>query len=159
MLREKGYQFTCEIIGDGAERQKLSALIQELDLADTVTLRGALPHADVLREYPKATIFVLACIVAEDGNRDGIPNVILEAMAHGLPVISTDISGIPEVVRNQETGWLIKSRSADELSAAIAGVLDNSEASAEIGRNASKFVKEHFDIRRNVGRLIKMFTN
>jgi glycosyltransferase involved in cell wall biosynthesis len=156
LLRDKGYNFTCEIIGDGAERPKLSALIKELNLVDIVVLRGALSNADVMREYPKATIFVLACIVVEDGNRDGIPNVILEAMAHGLPVISTDVSGVPEVVRDKETGWLTKSGSAQALSAAIASALDHPEDAAAIGQNALGFVREQFDIRRNIGRLIEM---
>jgi glycosyltransferase involved in cell wall biosynthesis len=158
LLREKGYAFTCEIIGDGVLRPALSALIQELNLANVVILRGALSHPDVLTEYTKATMFVLASIVGEDGNRDGIPNVILEAMAYELPVISTDVSGIPEVVRNGETGWLTKSRNADALSSAIARVLDYPEDAAAIGQNASAFVREQFDIRRNVGRLIEMFT-
>jgi glycosyltransferase involved in cell wall biosynthesis len=158
MLREKGYNFTCEIIGEGPQRPRLSTLIEDLNLEGIVILRGALSHAEVLRAYSKATVFVLPCIVAEDGNRDGIPNVILEAMAHALPVISTDISGIPEVLRNQETGLLTESRSADALSAAIARLLDQPSDATAIGQNASEFVREKFDIRRNVRRLVDMLT-
>lgn len=157
-LRRDGYAFTCEIVGDGPDERSLRALVEELDLTDTVVLRGALPHADVLREYSRATMFVMPCIVAEDGNRDGIPNVILEAMAYSLPVISTDVSGIPEVVRDNCTGWLTKSRSVDGLSVAMARVLDHPQDAAEIGQKACQFVRQHFDIRQNVGRLIQMFT-
>jgi glycosyltransferase involved in cell wall biosynthesis len=157
LLRKEGYEFACEIVGEGPNRAELSSLIQDLGLVDNVILLGALPHADVLRKYSQATLFTLPCIIAEDGNRDGIPNVILEAMAHGLPVVSTDVSGIPEVVRDRETGCLIESRSAQALSAAIARILDNPEDAATMGHNASTFVRQRFDIRRNVGRLIEMF--
>ncbi len=158
LLREKEYEFSCEIIGDGPEKGKLAELIEALNLSDIVTLRGALPHAEVLRDYPRAGLFVLPCVVARDGDRDGIPNVILEAMAHGLPVISTNISGIPEVVRNQETGWLIQSRSEHALTNAIAQVLDHPCEAAAIGRNGMAFVRKNFDIRQNVQHLIEMLT-
>jgi glycosyltransferase involved in cell wall biosynthesis len=158
VLRRQRYEFTCEIVGEGPGEGTLRALIEELDLIDTVVLRGSLPHADVLREYSRATMFVMPCIVAEDGNRDGIPNVILEAMAYGLPVISTDVSGIPEVVRDQSTGWLTQPRNVEGLSVAMARVLDQPRDAAEVGQRACQFVRQHFDIRQNVGRLIQMFT-
>lgn len=158
LLKERNYVFVCEIIGDGPERDRLSRLIRELRLDDTVLLRGALPHAHVIQKYSEATLFALACIVAEDGNRDGIPNVILEAMAHRLPVVSTNVSGIPEVIHNQETGWLVESQNVEALSAAIARVLDDPQNAAAVGENAHSFVEQYFNIRQNVGRLIEMFS-
>ena len=158
-LRRQGYEFRCEIVGEGPDEPKLGALIEELDLTETVALRGPLPHTDVLREYSRATVFVMPSVVAEDGNRDGIPNVILEAMAHGVPVIATDVSGIPEVVRDQDTGWLTQPRSVDGLSAAMAAVLDHPQEAADVGQGGRRFVRQHFDIRQNVGRLLQMFDN
>ncbi len=97
-LHEGQVQFRCEIIGTGERREALKALIAELDLEQHVTLVGPRPQDEVLRAYRRATVFALPCIVASDGNRDGLPTVLLEAMAVGLPVVSTRLVGVPEIV-------------------------------------------------------------
>jgi colanic acid/amylovoran biosynthesis glycosyltransferase len=156
-LKKQGLDFRCEIVGDGPEGAILSSLVRALDLQDTVTLCGALPNAEVMLKYSRASVFVLPCCVTDDGDRDGIPNVILEAMAFGLPVVSTDVSGVPEVVRDSETGLLVQSRNVDQLSKAIARVLADTDEAGILGRNASEFVQREFDIRQNIkclGRLL-----
>jgi len=156
LLRDHGIPFRCEIVGDGSDREQLTEHVRELQLEEFVSLCGALPHSEVLSKYAHASAFVLACKVADDGDRDGIPNVILEAMAHGLPVISTEISGIPEVLRHRDTGILVKPDCPANLYEGIAYVLANPEQASEIGDNARTFVRNEFDVRQNVGRLIEL---
>jgi colanic acid/amylovoran biosynthesis glycosyltransferase len=158
ILRQRGLDFRCEIVGEGPGEEALSSLIQSLGLLDTVTLCGALPNAKVLKKYSRASVFVLPCCVTEDGDRDGIPNVILEAMAFGLPVVSTDVSGVPEVVHDSKTGLLVESRNVVELSRAIARMLENRAEARKLGQNASEFVQSKFDIRQNVKRLGQLFS-
>jgi glycosyltransferase involved in cell wall biosynthesis len=158
LLRERGIRIDCEIIGEGPERARLSALIDELALGDSVRLSGALPHALVLEKYREAACFVLPCIIAEDGDRDGIPNVILEAMACALPVISTRVSGVPEVVVDGQTGILLETADPERIAAAVAGLLESPTVAEALGRNAADFVRREFDIRRNVVRLIELLS-
>ena len=95
-------EFQCEIIGDGPDRISLERLWRDLGLEDTVTFAGARPNIEVMNRYVDASIFDLPCVIASNNDRDGIPNVLLEAMANELPIISTPISGIPEVLEHGE---------------------------------------------------------
>ena len=157
LLKDRGYNFSCEIVGDGPERANLATLIRDLDVADRVTLCGALPNKVVMEKYTQAALFVLACVVAENEDRDGIPNVILEAMAHRLPVISTNVSGIPEVVESNTTGLLVESGNELALAEAMAQLLDQPELGQQLGNHGYHFVQTHFDIRTNIARLIELF--
>ena len=107
-LAERGMPFRCEIIGEGPQRADLEGAVQDLGLEQHVALLGAQTHEEVIDAYRRAWVFVLPCVVGDDGDRDGIPNVILEAMAMGLPVVSTRHSGIPEVVEHEVTGLLVR---------------------------------------------------
>src|SRR3970040_2423963 len=88
VLKDRGYRYTCEIVGEGPLRPQLEKLLRELSLEDTVVLSGPLPHQEVVRRYQPSHIFVLPSVLGSDGDRDGIPNVVLEAMAMALPVVS-----------------------------------------------------------------------
>jgi glycosyltransferase involved in cell wall biosynthesis len=155
-MKAAGQDFRCEIIGEGPERASLSQLIAESGLDGLVLLSGALPNAEVMGRYPCASVFVMPSRIAEDGDRDGIPNVILEAMAFGLPVVSTNVSGIPEVVHNRETGILIEPADSQALAAAITELLQDRELASRVGAKAATFVRSRFDIRRNVSRLVEL---
>lgn len=157
LLQDRGYDFSCEIIGGGPEHSRLEALITDLHLEGTVILRGPLPHSEVLSTYAQATLFVLPCIMAKDGDRDGIPNVLLEAMAMQVPVVSTQLSGIPEVIEDGLTGLLVPSEDKDALAQAIARLLDNPDLRAALGREGRKRIEERFDIHKNIGRLVELF--
>lgn len=100
ILRERGRSFRVEIIGKGPLRMCLKTQVHLLNLQDIVRFRGALAQEAVRQAYGQADIFALPCVISEDGDRDGIPTVQLEAMACGLPVVSTGVSGIPELTRN-----------------------------------------------------------
>jgi glycosyltransferase involved in cell wall biosynthesis len=156
-LRDQGIAFRCEIVGEGDLRDDLQRLIGELELGPMVTLTGPLPYPQVVARYHRASAFVLPCVIAPDGDRDGIPNVILEAMAAGVPVISTAISGIPEVVRDDETGLLVSEANVEELATAISRVLGDAELSTRLGRAGRQFVEREFDLARNLVRLTNCF--
>jgi glycosyltransferase involved in cell wall biosynthesis len=157
LLRGRGLDVTCRIVGEGPLRPQLEAQILRLGLEGVVTLSGALPHEDVIAAYHGATIFVLPCVTGGDGDRDGIPNVILEAMAVGLPVVSTDHSGIPEAVRDGVTGLLVPSAETAALADAIGRLLIDPDLRRRIGAQAREAVAEQFDAERNVRLLLDEF--
>ena len=156
-LRGEGVALRCEIVGEGPLRTELEAQIAELDVGDAVVLRGALPHEEVLGRYRAATAFVLPSVVAADGDRDGIPNVILEAMAMELPVVSTPVSGIPEAVRDEETGMLVQPHDSTAIVDAVTRLLADPDRAAQLGRNGRALVTDRFDVTRNAARLLELF--
>lgn len=159
MLRDRGLEVACRIIGDGPLRADLRELIEHHRLGERVVLLGALPHHEVIGHYATARIFVLPCIVAEDGDRDGIPNAILEGMASGLAVVSTPISGIPEVVHHETTGLLVPPADSSALADAIERLLRDDELGSRLGRGGRAFVIDAFDMHRNAERLLEAFNH
>src|SRR5207244_4125615 len=99
--------FRCAIVGEGEERDALQAMIAANGLDGRVELLGAMPHRAVMELIARAAVFTLPSVRARDASMDGIPNVILEAFSVETPVVSTSLSGIPEVVRDGETGSLV----------------------------------------------------
>lgn len=156
-LKDRGYDFTCEIVGEGPQRQELEALIAQLGLEDTITLCGAMPHEAVVEKYRAATVFVLPCILARDGDRDGIPNVLMEAMAMQLPVVSTYHSGIPELVQDRINGLLMPPGDEKALANALGELLDNPALRIRLGQRGRERVREHFEVEQNVRRLFNLF--
>lgn len=154
ILKSKDYVFNCQIIGEGNLRPELERQIHEFSLQDFVTLRGALPHESVIEEYQHSTLFVLPCITGSDGDRDGIPNVILEAMAMQLPVISTQHSGIPEVIKNGINGVLVPPADADKLAYAIATLIDDPFMRTRLGKFGRRTVMERFSSMQNARLLL-----
>lgn len=150
ILKDREYDFTCHIVGDGPQRSELRGLIEQLSLEDTVHLRGVLPHEEVIENYRQATLFVLPCIKSKDGDMDGIPNVLPEAMAMQVPVVSTDISGIPELVHDQVNGLLAPPGDDDALAAAMARLLDDSALRERLGQNGRQSIVDTFDVNQNV---------
>ncbi|CAB1075704.1 Glycosyl transferase, group 1 family protein [Olavius algarvensis Delta 1 endosymbiont] len=107
ILRDQGIALRHTHIGGGEDRELIMSLIKKLDLESVTELLGTQPHEVVLDHYRDADLFVLGCEVAPNGDRDGIPNVLAESMAMGLPVVATRISGIPELVEHERTGLLV----------------------------------------------------
>jgi colanic acid/amylovoran biosynthesis glycosyltransferase len=117
-------------------------------------LKGAIPHDEVIALMRRAWLFALPAVVASDGDRDGIPNVILEALATGLPVVSTRHSGIPEIVVDGISGALVPPADPIALSEAMERLIADPETRVELGRRGRSMVIESFDIVRNAQRLI-----
>lgn len=157
VLRDRGTDFRCEIVGDGPQRDELRSLIERLKLADRVVLTGPQPFPEVVRRYRQASVFVLPCIVTDEGDRDGIPNVILEAMASRLPVVSTPVSGIPEVIRDGETGLTVPERDPAAIADAVQRLAADPALASQLGERANELVRAEFDMERNVGRLLDQF--
>jgi glycosyltransferase involved in cell wall biosynthesis len=156
-LKDRGYDFTCEIVGEGPLRQKLELCITQLRLEDRVTLCGVLAHEAVIEKYKQASLFVLPCTVAQDGDRDGIPNVLMEAMAMQLPVVSTDHSGIPELVENEINGLLVPPNDEVALTDALARLLDDPMLRIRLGQCGRQKVVQYFDATQNGRRLLDLF--
>lgn len=152
-LRQRGAVFRCEIIGEGPERSALAAQIEAAGLGETVTLLGTMSTEDVALALGRASIAVLPCIVAGDGNVDALPTVLLEAMAAARPVVSTRISGIPEIVVDGETGHLVPPQDPGALAQAIGTLLDDPRRARAMGAAGRQRAAEQFDLHRNARRL------
>ncbi|MCI0422313.1 MAG: glycosyltransferase, partial [Acidobacteria bacterium] len=157
LLKDRGYDLECQIVGEGPLREGLQAQIRRLSLEGMVILRGALPHPEVIDTYKRSTIFVLPCVIGANGDQDGIPNVILEAMAMQLPVVSTRHSGIPEVVEDGVNGLLVPPADEVALAEALADLLDDPDSRQQFGHKGRQKVIEHFDVEQNVKRLLAEF--
>ena len=144
-LRDGGYDFRCEIIGEGPERMVLERLIQDAELVGTVTLRGAQPLREVYASMMDADIFALLSEIDVDGFRDALPTVILEAMGQGLPVVSTWVSGIPEMVTHGTTGFLVPERDAERAADSMAALLDDVDLRRSMGAAGTRKLHEEFN--------------
>src|SRR3989449_10190355 len=136
ILRRRGRCFQVEIVGDGPMRRALDPQVVHLGLRDRAKRLGAQTHDVVCLSYERARIFVLPCVVTADGDRDGIPNVLLEAMGSGVPVVSTPVSGIPELIESERDGLLVPPNSPARLAEAIARLLTSPELRERLARAA-----------------------
>lgn len=153
LLRDRGQSFTCEIVGYGEEKSRLEAQIARLALGTRVRLAGKLAREQVIEHYARAAVYVQPARIAADGDRDGIPNVLLEAMAMGLPVVASRVSGIPELVEHEVNGVLVEPDDAHALADAISRVLNQPSLCADIACRARATVTERFDNDRNLRQL------
>jgi glycosyltransferase involved in cell wall biosynthesis len=150
LLRQRGTPFACEIVGYGEEQVALQAQIDALGLGSQVRLVGKLAREQVIERYARAAVYVQPSRIAADGDRDGIPNVLLEAMAMGLPVVATRVSGIPELVDDGRNGRLVEADQPAALADAIAQLLANPARCTELGCQARQTVTQHFDNDHNL---------
>ncbi len=123
MLRARGVRFRCIIVGEGPLRAELDSQIREFGLESLVTLAGAMAHDRLISLYGRASVFTLVPHITQDGDRDGIPNVLGEAMAARIPVVSTSISGIPELIEDGRTGLLVAPKAPSALADSLEHLL------------------------------------
>jgi colanic acid/amylovoran biosynthesis glycosyltransferase len=157
LLKSHGLEFRCEIIGDGPLRAELADRIARNGLDDCVRLAGFAKQDDVRRKLEEASIFVLPSRETKTGDRDGIPVAIMEAMAMQVPVVSTSVSGIPELIDNEVCGLLVDAENPGQIAAAISHLLGSPakrQAMAEAGRTK---VLEQFDVAKNAATLGSLF--
>ncbi|PSB23063.1 colanic acid biosynthesis glycosyltransferase WcaL [filamentous cyanobacterium CCP1] len=157
VLRDQGAQFTCQIVGTGELEADLRHQIVELGLQDIVTLMGPRPQGELVQLMQSAAVFAAPCVVGSDCNRDGLPTVLLEAMALGVPCVSTDVTGIPEVLRHQETGLMVPQHNPIALAQAISQLLIDGELRVQLATQARKLIEQDFDIHRNTAHLRTVF--
>ena len=144
ILRSRNLDFECEIIGGGPLEEPLRARIAELGLQDSVLLAGPRPQEEVRQKLSAATLFVLACATEPDGGMDTLPTVIVEAMAAGLPVVSTRLAAVPEMVVHESTGLLVGERQPGHLAEAMERVLRDPELGRRFGQAGKKLATERF---------------
>jgi glycosyltransferase involved in cell wall biosynthesis len=157
-VRERGRDVELVLIGESGDQDaRIRDRIVALGLGDVVEMRGPASQAELLAEYRRSSLFALACRIDDDGDRDGIPNVLVEAMAAGLPVVSTAVSGIPELVCSGENGLLVAPESPPALADAILRIAEDELLAARLARAAAKTVSEHFDGDVLARRLVDLF--
>ena len=156
LLRGRGLLFRCEIVGYGEEQASLQAMIDSYELNDRVSLAGKLVRDEVVQRYGRAAVYVQPSRVTADGDRDGIPNVLLEAMAVGLPVVASRVSGIPELVRHRHNGLLVEADDAAALADSIAELIRDKPLGALLGSNARSTVTQNFNNQRNLQLVLQM---
>ncbi len=159
ILKERGVKFQCWIAGDGPERAHLELQSTVNHLKDVMKFFGTVPNSQMRSFYEQAAVFVLPCIIDEKGDRDGIPNVMLEAMAMGLPVVSTNISAIPEVLQHRVNGYMLEPADYEGLADALQELLSNTRLRNALGKNGRSAVEQLFDLERNSEALALLFAN
>lgn len=157
-IKKKGYDVTYRVIGSGEEQAALRQLVDRLDINESVTLVGRLRQQEVVNVLRDSDLFILPSVTAKDGDQEGVPVALMEAMAMGLPVISTWHSGIPELVQHEENGMLVQERESHELAVAIARVIDDSELYEKIARNGRTTVENRFSVQSLNRELKQLFT-
>jgi colanic acid/amylovoran biosynthesis glycosyltransferase len=145
------------LVGDGPLRAELEQRAHALGLGSRVEFAGGLPEPEVARRLEAADLFVLPSVVAPDGDMEGIPVALMEALATGVPAIATRQSGIPELVRDGETGLLAAPGDVAGLRAALATVLGDPDAAAARARAGRALVEREFDLARSAARLAALF--
>ncbi len=157
ILRDRSVDFRCEIVGEGPLRSDIESEIVRLDLAHLVKLLGAKNQEEVRQFIGKGTVFCLPSIKTEQGNMDGIPVVLMEAMALGTAVVSTKVSGIPELVLAEQTGLLCESRDSAALADSLEEILNNSALRERLVKAARQKVQQGFDCNIEAEKLANLF--
>lgn len=156
-LVARGERFECAIVGAGELGAELAADTTRRGLTDVVRFLGPQPQRDVLALVRQAAVMAAPCVVGADGNRDGLPTVLLEAMALGTPCVSTDVTGIPELVRHDETGLLVAQLDSSGLAAALSRLLNNPPLRVALATRARQVIEREFDADRSAERLRAIF--
>lgn len=141
-------------IGGGPLRKKLIRQVEELGLVKQCHFAGALPQAEVLRAYRESDLFVLPCRVDESGDRDGLPNVMMEAQSQGLPIITTPVSAIPELVEDGKNGVFVPVDDVNMLARALAELIQNPGKRSKLGDEGERRVRTQFDHKKAITGLI-----
>src|SRR5262249_11063532 len=150
LLVERGRSFRCEIFGDGPLEQELRGQIEASGLQELVQLRGPKPQHELKASLVDAGVFVLPSVPEADGGMDNLPTVIMEAMATGLPVVSTSVGGIPEMIVDNETGFLVQPEDPAVLAGAIEKVINHRSLGQKLGQAGFERAQMLFSIGKNV---------
>lgn len=158
ILQRRSFNFETTIVGEHGEQEAdLRRQIEAHGLQDQVRFTGPMDQARLYAEYQTADLFCLPCRVLDNGDRDGLPNVLMEAMACGLPVITTPVSGIPEIIHDGHNGTLIPPNDAEALANAIQRLSSDSMLARNLGRAGRLTVLEHFDGHKTAVELAALF--
>ncbi len=157
LLVKEGFPFRYILIGDGDDKEMITARIGELGLTEQISMPGTLSHEQVLEQFQGADCFVLGCKIAKSGDRDGIPNVLAESMALGVPVVGTRISGIPELVEHEHTGMLVDAKRPKELAETLKRIVTEQKLRVHIIDAARERVSQVFDNKQLIQDLVVLY--
>lgn len=155
-LRDRGEDFTCTIVGKGSRRTALEETISSNGLSGLVDLVGEQSSEDVNSLYHKAAMLVVPSVISDDGDRDGLPNVILEAQASGLPVVATPVGAIGEFIEDGFNGIIVPAGNSRLLADTIAGLMKDLPQRQRMGLAGRAEVEKHFDIEKNIRWLLTL---
>jgi colanic acid/amylovoran biosynthesis glycosyltransferase len=158
-LNGQGRRFRCRVIGEGPLRSALETRVDRQGLSGLVELVGARSQTEVREALSAATIFVLPSLIAPGGDRDGIPVSLMEAMAAGAPVVSTRVSGIPELIEEEREGLLVPPGDSPALADALARLLDDAALRRRLATGARAKVERDFDAAREANKLLELFAH
>jgi glycosyltransferase involved in cell wall biosynthesis len=156
-LNERGVPFECDLIGEGPQREAIEAQVRAAGLDHFVRFRGARPRHEVLQSLRDADVKVLPSVPTAQGKREGIPVVLMEAMACEVPVISSRLSGIPELVEHGVSGLLVEPRDVDGLVESLARLASDRALRDTMGQEGRRKVQREFDLRTNARLLAARF--
>ncbi|MEZ4960889.1 MAG: glycosyltransferase [Saprospiraceae bacterium] len=154
-LKKQGLDFQLNFIGNGPLEEELKAQAQSLGLADRLHFKGMFPPNSMGEQYRQADVLVMPSIVDPSGDRDGLPNVCLEAMNHGLPIVGSNVSGIPEGVVHGENGWLVPPGDSVKLAEAMAEAIQQNNL-FEMKKAARRMAIENFSLKNNIRALRRL---
>ncbi|MGI8650656.1 MAG: glycosyltransferase family 4 protein, partial [Rubrobacter sp.] len=157
ILKGRGSEVSFSLVGSGELEAELLEQRARLGLEEVVAMPGPMPQREVVSLVRGATVFAAPCVVGEDGNRDGLPTVLLEAMALGTPCVSTAVTGIPEVIRDGETGLIAAQHDPESLAGAIQKLISDAELRSHYSRAARELIESDFDITKNSASLREVF--
>ena len=157
LLRAQNIDFNHVLIGDGDDREQILTLIRTLGLEHQCQWLGTRTHDEVLTNFRQADLFLLGCEIAGSGDRDGIPNVLVESLAMGVPAIATKVSAIPEVLIDGQTGLTVAPADPEAMAAAILQMLDNDALRRNCIVNGRSLVAKRFDNRALITDLANIF--
>jgi glycosyltransferase involved in cell wall biosynthesis len=155
-LRDQGTPFFCRIVGEGSERPNLENLVADNGLQGSIELPGAMAFKEVKEQFKQATVFVMPSVPSTAGS-DGLPAVLLEALAFGVPSVATKHAGLPEMVRHLETGLLAEPGDAQELALCISQLLKDPHLRSRLALQGRALVEDEFELGKNVARLSCLF--
>ncbi len=157
IMKKKNLRFIINIIGDGYLREKIDYLIQNKKLSKYIKILGYMPHIRINELMSRASIFCLPCIVTSNGDVDGIPISCMEAMALGKPVISTNVSGIPELIDDGINGILVQQKDPTALANAIEKLLKDAKLRERLGKEARRKIERDFNLCKNIKKTANIF--
>ncbi|MFQ6550228.1 glycosyltransferase [Aestuariibius sp. 2305UL40-4] len=153
LMAEAGDVPSCTIIGSGEEHDDLAAQIADSGMGAHIRLEGPRPQSQVMEAMRNAAVLACPCVIGSDGNRDGMPTVLIEAMALGLPVIATDMVGIPELVRDGETGLLVPDADPQALADALQRATRDADLRAALSARARALIETEYDVTKSASTL------
>lgn len=157
ILRKEVDDLSWVIIGDGEDHALLTELAAELGVQDIVTMTGHRPEAVVREHLARAHAFAMASVVLPNGRTEGVPVALMEALASAVPAVATGVSGVPELVRDGDTGWLVPQRDAAALAGALAEVRRDPQEAARRAARGRQLVIDEFDVAESTRRLRALF--